>query len=222
MIGALGGHVYWWPLLLALVAGYLAGSVPFGLLLTRLGGAGDIRAIGSGNIGATNVLRTGSIKLALRTLLLDAAKGFFAVWLLHRFSLPAGVDMRALGAVAGLGAVVGHIAPVWLKFRGGKGVATALGVFFVVGPLAGLAAMAVWLGMALTFHYSSAAALAALTLAPVLAVFLYGPGVAGVLALIAVLVIARHAGNIRRLLRGEEPKISLGVKKATGDDAQGG
>ncbi len=205
---------------LALLIGYLCGSVPFGLILTRMAGYGDIRQIGSGNIGATNVLRTGNKLLALRTLLLDAAKGFFAVYLLHWFSLPEDADMRILGACAGVGAVVGHVCPVWLKFRGGKGVATALGVFFTVTPWIGMAALGIWLGTAFLFHYSSLAALVALGAAPVLAGVFYGVKLAGLYAGIAGLVWVRHAANIRRLIKGEEPKISLkSSRSASGPEA---
>lgn len=202
---------------LALLIGYVCGSVPFGLILTRMAGYGDIRKIGSGNIGATNVLRTGNTVLAVRTLLLDAAKGFFAIYLLRWFSLPEDMDMRMLGAVAGLGAVIGHVFPVWLKFRGGKGVATALGVFFVVTPWIGIAALATWLGVAAAFHFSSLAALTALALTPVLTGFFYGWKLAAVYTVIAALVWARHAGNIRRLVKGEEPKISLKKKAQEGE-----
>lgn len=200
---------------LALLIGYLCGSIPFGLILTRMAGYGDIRKIGSGNIGATNVLRTGNTVLAARTFLLDAAKGFFAIYLLRRFSLPEDVDMRMLGAVAGFGAVIGHVFPVWLGFRGGKGVATALGLFFVVTPWIGIAAITTWLGVAAVFHFSSLAALAALALTPILTGFFYGWKLAAIYAAIALLVWARHAGNIRRLLKGEEPKISLKKKAQT-------
>ncbi len=186
--------------------GYLCGSIPFGLILTRLAGLGDIRAIGSGNIGATNVLRTGSKTLAAATLALDACKGAAAIMLAH-FCLPANAPQPAMELVTGLGAVVGHIFPLWLRFRGGKGVATALGVLLTAVPLVGSAACALWLAVAVTTRYSSAAALAALALAPVLAAWIHGALPALLCAAIATLVWGRHAANIRRLLTGQEPKI---------------
>jgi glycerol-3-phosphate acyltransferase PlsY len=186
--------------------GYLCGSVPFGLILTRLAGLGDIRAIGSGNIGATNVLRTGSKALTAATLALDVSKGAAAIVLSYLF-LPENTLQTDMGLVTGLGAVVGHVFPVWLRFRGGKGVASALGVLLATVPLAGAAACAVWLAVALTTRYSSAAALAALALAPVVAVFVYGGLPALLCAAIAALVWVRHAANIHRLLTGQEPKI---------------
>jgi len=181
--------------------GYLLGAIPFGQGLTRLAGLGDIRQIGSGNIGATNVLRTGRKGLAAATLILDAGKGAFAVgvgyWLL-------GPDIAVL---AGGGAILGHCFPVWLKFRGGKGVATALGTLLAAAPWAGLAACATWLAVAAVTRYSSLAALTALVLAPVYAHFLGDPQMVWLAAFIAGVVVIRHAGNIRRLLAGQESKI---------------
>jgi glycerol-3-phosphate acyltransferase PlsY len=181
--------------------GYLFGSVPFGLLLTRLAGLGDIRSIGSGNIGATNVLRTGNKGLAAATLLLDAGKGAFAVGVFRYLGPP---DAALWG---GLGAVIGHLFPVWLGFKGGKGVATALGVLLTAAWPVGVASCAVWLivfGMA---RISSLASLAAMAIAPLAAV-IFAPGKTAWLALaIALMVIARHHENIRRLLAGNEPRV---------------
>ena len=181
--------------------GYLLGSIPFGLLLTRAAGLGDIRAIGSGNIGATNVLRTGNKKLAAATLLLDGVKGAAAVL--------AGLHFGGTnGAFAGgLASVLGHLFPVWLRFKGGKGVATGFGVLIAANPLAGIASGAVWLAVARLSRISSAGALAAFAAAPVL-MWLAGPPLLAALALcITGLVFARHHQNIRRLLAGTEPRI---------------
>jgi glycerol-3-phosphate acyltransferase PlsY len=185
--------------------GYLLGSIPFGLLLTRAAGLGDIRNIGSGNIGATNVLRTGRRGLAAATLLLDGAKGAAAVLL-----------ARALGGPeaalwAGAGAVFGHTLPIWLRFRGGKGVATGYGVLIAAAWPVGLLAGAVWLAMAKLTKLSSASALASFALAPVLALLLADRATALMALVIAVLIFARHHENIRRLLAGTEPRIGAGA-----------
>jgi len=203
-----GGLVTGLPLLLiALAGGYLLGSIPFGLVLTRLAGRGDIRQIGSGNIGATNVLRTGSKPLALAVLLLDSGKGAVAVLLAVRFG-----ENAALAAA--VGAVLGHLYPVWLGFKGGKGVATTLGTLLALSWPVGLIACAVWLLVALIFRISSAAALTALAATPVAALLIYTPTLAVVALLIAALVWYKHAANIGRLLNGTEPRISLGRKSA--------
>jgi glycerol-3-phosphate acyltransferase PlsY len=192
--------------LLALGA-YLMGSIPFGLVLTRLAGHGDVREIGSGNIGATNVLRTGDKKLAAAVLLLDAGKGAVAVLTARHW----GADAAAVAAVA---AMIGHLFPIWLGFKGGKGVATAAGVLLAYAWPVGLAGIATWLAIALLTRYSSLAALAAALLIPVYALlFLPFDGERiGVVIILALLVILRHRGNIVRLLRGEETRISLGKK----------
>ena len=184
----------------AVVVGYLLGSIPFGLLLTRLAGLGDIRSIGSGNIGATNVLRTGNRLLAAATLLLDGGKGAVAVAVGARL----GLHGAALGGAA---ALLGHVFPAWLAFKGGKGVATGLGVLLAITVPVGAAACLTWLIVAAASRYSSLAALAAFALAPVYA-WLGGYRETALLALfLAVLVWLRHHANLRRLLRGEESKI---------------
>jgi glycerol-3-phosphate acyltransferase PlsY len=192
-------------LVLCAALSYLLGSIPFGLVLTRLAGYGDIRRIGSGNIGATNVLRTGSKKLAALTLLLDAGKGAVAV-------LVAGAVAPPLALVAAIAAFVGHLFPVWLKFNGGKGVATAGGVLLAVAWPVGLATLLTWLVVAVATRYSSAAALTAAVLAPAFAFLWTDPPRVALVFAIALLVILRHRTNIGRLLRGEESRINL--KKA--------
>ena len=199
----LGDLSFTWPLYAAFLAAYLLGSVPFGLLLTRLAGARDLRQVGSGNIGATNVLRTGRRGLAALTLLLDAGKGAGAVAVADHWFGPGMAVFAALGVVAG------HIAPVWLRFRGGKGVATAFGVLFAFAWPVGLAAAVVWLGTAALFRYSSLAAVLAIGSSPAWAWALVGVAEAEVTGLIAIAVVLRHAGNLRRLLKGEESRIRL-------------
>ncbi len=180
---------------------YLVGTIPFGLLITRALGLGDLRAIGSGNIGATNVLRTGNKRAAAATLLLDAAKGAVAVLVARHFL------GEAAAIVAGLGAFIGHLFPVWLRFRGRKGVATFLGVTLALAPLAGLLCCAVWAATAATFRYSSLAALVSAATAPVW-LALFGPPQSAWLGLVlAALVWVRHRANIGRLLGGAEPRI---------------
>ena len=195
---------------LALVAGlsYLLGAVPFGLVITRLMGLGDVRAIGSGNIGATNVLRTGSKPAALATLLLDGGKGAIAV-LVARFAI--GEDAAQM---AGFSAFLGHLYPIWLGFKGGKGVATFFGTALALVPLVGVIAGAIWLATAAVTRFSSLSALLAAAGAPLVAIFA-GHGSAAVLFLaIGTLIFLRHIPNIRRLLDGSEPRI--GSKKRTG------
>ncbi len=199
------------PHVVAALLGYLLGSIPFGFLLTTLAGLGDIRQIGSGNIGATNVLRTGRRDLALATLLLDGGKGAVAVLMARLFS-------EDLTVVAGGAAILGHMFPVWLKFKGGKGVATTLGTLIAANWIVGIGACLVWLLTALLFRYSSLSALIAVASAPVLAAFLGTMPHVWLAAFAAVLVWIRHHENIRRLLKGEEPKI--GKKKETAASQQ--
>lgn len=184
----------------ALIFGYLLGSIPFGLILTRMAGLGDVRNIGSGNIGATNVLRTGNKALAAGTLLLDAFKGTAAVILAGRF----GPDMAV---IAGFGAFVGHLYPVWLKFRGGKGVATYLGVLLGLLPLGFLIFAVIWLLVAAASRYSSLAALIAAIVVPV-ALFVLGyVQIAELLTVMSAITIWKHRANIGRLLSGQESRI---------------
>ncbi|HTT83783.1 MAG TPA: glycerol-3-phosphate 1-O-acyltransferase PlsY [Rhizomicrobium sp.] len=185
----------------AFLLGYLLGSIPFGLLFSWAAGAGDVRMIGSGNIGATNVLRTGKRWAALATLLCDGGKGAVAVLLAsHYYGAVA-------AALAGLGAFLGHVFPVWLRFRGGKGVATFFGVLLAIAWPAGLLALATWLAVAGVFRISSLSALTAAALAPIY-MMLFGRPLDALLALVlALLIFATHRENIRRLLAGREPRI---------------
>jgi glycerol-3-phosphate acyltransferase PlsY len=193
-------------LIATIVLSYLLGSIPFGLLVTRLSGAGDIRKIGSGNIGATNVLRTGRKGLAAATLILDGGKGAVAVGLADYF---AGPEAAVIAAGA---SVLGHLFPVWLGFKGGKGVATTLGVLLAIAWPVGVIACLVWLLIAFTLKYSSLAALVAIALSPLVAWGLADEPRAVLALFLAVLVFIRHHENIRRLLSGTESKINL--KKA--------
>ena len=184
----------------ALALGYLLGSIPFGLILARIAGKGDIREIGSGNIGATNVLRTGSKGLAAATLLLDAAKGAAAVWI-------AAALWPDTARFAAAGALIGHMFPVWLKFRGGKGVATYLGILVGLMPIAALVFALVWVGLLLILRISSAAGMAAAASAPLTALALGERQLALMLLAFSLLVIWRHRDNIRRIAAGREPKV---------------
>ena len=192
---------------LALIAGYLIGSVPFGLVLTWAAGFGDVRQIGSGNIGATNVLRTGHKGLAAATLLLDLFKGTLAVALVDHVARPYGVSEAFQYAyLAGLGAFLGHLYPVWLTFEGGKGGATFIGVLLGAHWLAALVFALVWIGVALGTRYSSLATLAA-TVAVVLYYAVTGWAGLPIILIMALLIFGKHHANIRRLLAGEESKI---------------
>ncbi len=207
MIEPAGGGIFWLPILAALLVGYLAGSIPFGLLLTRLGGAGDIRALGSGNIGATNVLRTGRRGLAVATLVLDLLKGALPVWAAYRLGGPD------LAVAAGAGAVLGHCFPVWLRFKGGKGVATAGGVILALTPAVVLPALAV---LAATFwltRYVSLGSMLAALATPLLAWLMGHVQAAELYLFLAAIVIVQHRSNIARLISGTESRTSLGRKQ---------
>lgn len=226
--------------IIAIIGGYLLGSIPFGLVLTKLAGTEDIRTIGSGNIGATNVLRTGRKDLAFATLILDSAKGAIAVFLIPFLLLKLGLlDMHhegscadvvtgkripcgeatpvqssffALSMLAGFFALVGHCYPIWLKFKGGKGVATTLGTLIALKWPLGLAACGLWFLSALLFRISSLSALIAVGFTPLIAHYIYDDAnLSGLCAMITALVYIKHRENIKRLFAGEEPKI--GKKK---------
>ena len=225
---------------LSALLGYLLGSIPFGLVLCKMAGYGDIRKIGSGNIGATNVLRTGNKPLALATLLLDSGKGAIAVLLIPVIltalglidthysgscadvntgeripcgpAVPVSGTLTGLGMIAGFAALIGHCYPVWLKFKGGKGVATTLGTLLALKlPLGGIAC-GIWFLAAIAFRISSLSALIAVGLTPLIAHYLYNdPNLSGLCAAITALVYIKHRDNIKRIFKGEEPKI--GKKK---------
>ena len=203
---------------LAIVGGYLLGSIPFGVIATRMGGAGDIRSVGSGNIGATNVLRTGRKDLAAITLLGDGGKGAVAVllaWLMAR-NVPGAPEATLIALAAG-SAFLGHLFPVWLNFKGGKGVATFLGTLLAAAWPVGIAAAAAWLIVAFVFRLSSLAALVAVALAPAVALLLGRPHAIVLLTLfMALLVFIRHEDNIRRLLKGQEPRIGARTSPTAG------
>lgn len=194
-----GGLWHWLPLAFGL--GYLFGSIPFGLLLTRAAGLGDVRNIGSGNIGATNVLRTGNKGLAAATLLLDGLKGTAAVLIADHFfgQVPA--------MLAGLGAFLGHLYPVWLKFRGGKGVATYIGVLLGLVPQGALVFVLTWMTVAVWTKYSSLSALVASVVVPIALALSGRNEIALIAALMTALILWKHRANIQRLIAGEEPKI---------------
>jgi glycerol-3-phosphate acyltransferase PlsY len=186
--------------LLSLAFGYLLGSIPFGLILTRMAGLGDVRKIGSGNIGATNVLRTGNKKLAAATLLLDALKGTAAAAIASLWGVEAGI-------AAGLAAFLGHLYPVWLSFKGGKGVATYIGVLLGLAPVMVLVFGAIWLAVARITRYSSLSALVATVVVPI-ALYVAGYGkVAGLFAVMTAVTWIKHRANIQRLLNGTESRI---------------
>lgn len=187
-------------ILIALIFGYLLGSIPFGLVLTRFAGLGDVRSIGSGNIGATNVLRTGNKKLAAATLLLDALKGTAAV-------LIAGYWGKDYALAAGFAAFIGHILPVWIGFKGGKGVATYLGILLGLAWQGALVFAATWLIIALLTRYSSLSALIAVVTAPLAIIYLGMHSTGILLCILSVLVFIKHSANISRLMQGTESKI---------------
>lgn len=212
----MGDLSYTWPFLAAAIIGYLIGSIPFGLILTRLAGLGDIRNIGSGNIGTTNVLRTGNKLLAFATLILDGGKGAVVVVLANYFLT------QDYAVVAGGCAFLGHLFPIWLRFKGGKGVATFIGVMLAISWPAGIAVALTWLAIALIFRMSSLSALVCAALSPLYVYWLmhnpFGENIyygdlqrIELAAFMAVLIFIRHHENIRRLLKGEEPQI--GKKK---------
>ena len=194
----------------ALVLGYLLGSIPFGLIFTKLAGTTDIRSIGSGSIGATNVLRTGRIGLAAATLIADVLKGTAAVLLMRWWS---GHDA---GLMAGLGAFLGHLFPVWLKFKGGKGIATGLGILLAVSWKAAIVTAVIWLVVAAATRYSSLASLAASVVAPVVVWFIGTPSEALLFLALAILAFIMHRGNIARLWQGTEGKIGERAGAAPG------
>lgn len=214
---------------------YLIGSIPFGLVLCKIFGYGDIRTIGSGNIGATNVLRTGNKILALATLILDSGKGALAAAISFIWfsvypdcaiasctdSIPPicgtclNYDLSFYLLVSGFFAIIGHSYPLWLKFKGGKGVATTLGTLLAAVPLAGVAACVTWLVVAVIFKISSLSALVALAVVPVVVFFIYGSAPSAIAFLITLLVFWKHRENIKRLIKGEEPKINFKKKRET-------
>ena len=206
--------------LLLVLAGYLLGSIPFGLIFVKVMGGKDVREHGSGNIGATNVSRVAGSLAGILTLLMDAAKGSAAVWLAARFSEHAAVTMMFVG----IAALLGHCFPVWLKFQGGKGVATALGVYLALCPLAALAAVLLFLLVVAFWRYVSLGSLTAAAAMPLLIYFLWAPGHAPPLVMTlgtlfaAALIFFKHDANLQRLVDGTEPKYSLGRSK--GQDEQ--
>jgi acyl phosphate:glycerol-3-phosphate acyltransferase len=200
----------WQLVTLAFAGGYLSGSVPYGLILSRMAGAGDIRKEGSGNIGATNVLRVAGKKTAALTLLLDALKGFVPVAVAAQVHLDYAV-------LAALGAFLGHLFPVWLRFRGGKGVATAIGVCFGFSWMIGAGVCGIWLLVAALSQYSSFSALTAFAIAPMIALRVTGDiQVTALILVIAVIIWIRHHANIRRLIQGTEGKINFKKKSDKG------
>ena len=198
-------------ILICVVVGYLYGSIPFGFILTKMAGGGDIRTIGSGNIGATNVLRTGRKSLAAATLILDAAKGAFSIFIVSLFLSKAVLADAYLG-LAGVSAVIGHCYPVWLKFSGGKGVATGLAVVTMLSPISGILFIATWILVAYLIKYSSLAALTAFASSSISALILENNEISIAIIVITLLAFFRHTENIKRLLSGEESRISTRPK----------
>ncbi|HVT25698.1 MAG TPA: glycerol-3-phosphate 1-O-acyltransferase PlsY [Rhizomicrobium sp.] len=207
----LGGE---WPIALAALGlGYLIGSIPFGVIFTRLSGAGDIRKIGSGNIGATNVLRTGNRWAAAATLICDAGKGFLAFWIMLKaphywYSAP----------IAALGAMLGHLFPFWIRFKGGKGVATYLGIMLAMSWVVGLLFAATWAIAARVWKISSLSALIAAALAPIFVWILLGSYLAAFTVLLTIMIFITHRENIVRLRAGTEPRIGASSKTETVDE----
>ena len=204
MIDPMGGPGWWWPLLLGFLLAYLLGSIPSGFVLTRWAGLGDIRKIGSGNIGATNVLRTGRKGLAIATLLFDLLKGAIPTFIAWRWFGP---DMAVL---AGAGAFLGHCFPVWLGFKGGKGVATAAGVILGFTPTVMAILLLAFIAVVALTRYVSLASILTAVFAPVVAWLLGEVQPAQLYLLLAVIVVVKHHANIARLLKGQESKVSLG------------
>jgi acyl phosphate:glycerol-3-phosphate acyltransferase len=204
MIDPMGGPGWWWPLLLGFLLAYLLGSIPSGFVLTRWAGLGDIRKIGSGNIGATNVLRTGRKGLAIATLLFDLLKGAIPTFIAWRWFGP---DMAVL---AGAGAFLGHCFPVWLGFKGGKGVATAAGVILGFTPSVMAILLLAFIAVVALTRYVSLASILTAVFAPVVAWLLREVQPAQLYLLLAVIVVVKHHANIARLLKGQESKVSLG------------
>ena len=206
---------------LAMGIGYLFGSVPSGLLVMRAAGQGDVRAVGSGNIGATNVLRTGHRGLAALTLLLDVVKGVAAVLVVKvlesRLGISSGPDDHPLALLAATGAFLGHLYPVWLRFRGGKGVAVFLGIALALEPLCGLVFGGVWLAALALTRYSSLGGMAGAIATPVAAAWLGRFDITLLFIVFALLVLWRHRGNLERLLAGTEPKIGAGAGPGPGE-----
>lgn len=204
-----------WNLVLISIAAYLLGSIPFGLLFARLFSGPDVRAAGSGNIGAANVARVVGKSAGILTLIFDAGKGSAAVWLAARYS----EENAAWMMIAGIAALAGHCFPVWLKFRGGKGVATAAGVFLILSPLATLGAVLLFLAIVGSWRYVSLGSISAAAAMPLLIYFLWAPGHAPPLPvsfgtlLAAVLIVWNHRANIQRLVAGEEPRFGLGRQR---------
>lgn len=199
---------------LMVVLAYLLGSVSFAMLVSRAMGLADPRSYGSGNPGATNVLRTGNRRAAILTLLGDAAKGWVAVFAARMFAAPLGLDEWVIAVVA-LAVFLGHLYPVFFRFQGGKGVATAAGVLLAISPVLGLTTLALWLATAAAFRYSSLAALLAAVFAPLCHAFLFGAGLTSVgILLISLLLVWRHRANIEKLIAGTEPQIGAGKASA--------
>ncbi|SNB55344.1 acyl-phosphate glycerol-3-phosphate acyltransferase [Arboricoccus pini] len=201
------GMAWGWPVAIAFVVAYLIGSIPFGFLITRLAGAGDIRTIGSGNIGATNVLRTGRKSLALLTLLADLLKGAVPVWVAFGLLGPEA------GLAAGAATVLGHCFPVWLSFKGGKGVATAAGVILALTPLVLVPILAVFIIVVWLTRYVSLGSMLAAALAPIVALLLGHEGPALLFLGLALLIVAKHGPNLGRLIGGTESKVSFSSRR---------